>query len=254
MGLNVHNKLNVTYEKVSITDVLKCFKFGFASYKARFFLHLLTTVFLFVWLLLIPVLSMINESFIFLLICFTLSAYIMPLNMACLVVTNEIYQKNISGCNYFKYIFSRLWQSESFKLIFIYVLIGVAISLASYFLTVNIPELSQIIDIITKVAMTLLFVISWIAIPTNLRSNGKIQPFHLLWYSLIAVMKNFIPIVLFAVLNIVILLLILVLGYLAVGLLHAWGYAVLIIGILLFVAWIGVMCYYLANGVFSIAD
>lgn len=254
MGLNVQNKLNLTYEKVAITDVFKCFKFAFASYKARFFLHLLTTALLFVWLLLIPALSIISESFIFLLICFTLSAYIMPLNMACLVVTNEIYQKNISGCNYFKYIFSRLWQSESFKLIFIYVLIGVAISLASYFLTISVPELSRIIDIITKIAMTLLFMISWIAIPTNLRSNGKIQPFHLLWYSLIAVMKNFIPIVLFVVLNVIILLLILVVGYLATEFLHVWGYAVLIVGILLFVAWIGVMCSYLANSVLSIAD
>lgn len=243
MGLSVTNNLSITYGRNSVKNVFTWIADGSKVFLKRPLLHLLTTLFLSLWFVIILFVGKeFQESYILLMICYMCFSFILPIIMASLTTTNEIASTNLRGVNYFKYIAAKILNSGCLNLIIIYVLIEVAVYLATGLLIQALPSFEVGISVLVKVLLIYLQIISWVAVPACLNNENRVRPFHLLWYSCIGIIKNFIPTVLYVVLNIVTLLLLtFVIGSLGY-IISAWSILIFMILMWIFLSWFGICC------------
>lgn len=250
MELSVTNNLSITYGRNSVKNVFTWFADGFRIFLKRPLLHLLTTLFLSLWFVVVLFVGKeFQESYILLMICYICFSFILPIIMASLTITNEISSTNLRRVNYFKYIAAKILDSGCLNLIIIYVLIEVAVYLATGLLIQALPSFEVGISVLVKVLLICLQIISWVAVPACLSAETVVKPFHLLWYSATAIIKNFIPTLLFVVVNIAILLLLTFaigsLGYL----ISAWSILLFMILMWVFISWFGICCAYFSRSI-----
>lgn len=241
------SKFNVVFGDSSFKDTFGWVKLGSKSFAKRPFLHFLTLFSITIWLLAIVILGgFFQLDYIGLMIMSAIFSTILPLAMASMVITDDITTSGQSG-NPFKIIVSRLWKSGVLRLIVVFVLIGVALSLAESLVIQEFPNSAQILNIVVQFIQIVLQLIGWIAIPAALR-NERVMPFHMLWYSFVAICKNFIPVILYSVLNLIILFLVIAACF---GLMAALSQTVVgiifVFLMMIFLSWFGICCAYVSR-------
>lgn len=247
-------KFNAVFGSSSIKDTFGWVKLGSKSFAKRPLLHLLTMLSIAIWLLaILAVGGLVEFNYVLVIISTIVFNTILPVAMAAMVVTDQIAVSGQKG-NYFKMVWSKLWQSGVLRLILVYVLVVVAISLADSLIITEFPATTVVANGIMQFMQIVLQIVLWIAIPAALR-NERIMPFHMLWYSLVAIMKNLIPVVLYAFLNLIILLLIILACFGLMNVVTPPVVAVIfILLMMIFLSWFGVCCAYVSKQVLPLVE
>lgn len=131
-----------------------------------------------------------------------------------------------------------LWRGYSLRLIVVYVMLLLAVSLAVSYLQANWPEHWLAIKYTSEVIYLLLQLSILIALPANILLDGQIKPYHALSYALQAVVCNVLPIILFLAGMLVVLLLAIVSAQLLGHVLGKVAVVVYVIELWLLVTWI----------------
>ena len=95
------------------------------------------------------------------------------------------YMKNYN----LKLIFRAFWQGTNLRLVIVYALLVLLVSLSCSYLLYLLPEYQAVLSYILEAALVLLQIIMLIAIPANISYQGK--PFHALAYGLRAFVCKF---------------------------------------------------------------
>lgn len=239
---------------IKIVDVFAAMKNATNIFKQRTVLHLVS-VFILVLAFIVMTFGMflLRNNGILLIIAMIFTSFVLPMIFALLTVTKDITEQNLRKINYFKYISTKLWSSNTLPLIFIYLLILVALVLGLNLLLMNIESetVSTAITVTFKVVFIFCQFISFVAIPSNILVSGKIKPFHLLFATFKVVVRNFIPCLLFFVVNVIIVMLVLQLTRFLASF-QPWVIFLDLPILLVIITWFGISCVFLAEQLFAL--
>lgn len=105
-----------------------------------------------------------------------------------------------------KKIFATFKQWNIIRLIIVYLLLTLLISLGGQFLTIKNEELVPIVNLVVDILLLGLQMVFFIALPTNIRFGAVIPPFRSLALGIKAIGYNFIPALAFILIMIMLLL------------------------------------------------
>lgn len=238
-------------KKISIKEIFLAINLGFKSFYQRFFLHTLTT-------LIIPVLvgsiflivyysSLVLKQEAFILpLSYPLFCMMIPFMIANVAVTDKIYLQNVTKVNYVKYIANEIWNSGVTKLIFTCALLQTSLYLASLYIINTDLGFAKIAYDILSIISVIFQIIIFFAVPAKVSDKNNITPFRWLHKTFIACLKNFIPILLFIIINIILILLITLV--LPKSIYAIYLFLVLIV---LFMIFFGIVCNRISNKIIN---
>ncbi|MDD3267180.1 MAG: hypothetical protein PHC75_08410 [Burkholderiales bacterium] len=238
-------------KKINVKEIFLAINFGAKSFYQRFFLHFLTTIIVPIMIgtlfLVIYYSALILKQDAFILpLSYPLFCMMLPLMMANLAITDRIHTQNITKINYAKYILNTLWNSEVLKLIFICALLQTAVYLASLYAINSDITFAKIIYNVFSIAAIIFQVIIFFAVPAKISDQDNTAPFTLLYKTLIACLKNFIPILLFVIISIASILLIALVVPKSIYAIYLF-----LVLIILFMILFGIVCNKIANKIIN---
>ena len=170
---------------------------------------------------------------------------VFPLTLTCLaIVVNSEFK---SQEHKFKFVLRQIWESNSVRLIIIYLLLVALLSLGSSYLTLMLPAFENSIGLTMEVALLVLQLVSLLAIPCNIATHGTIKPFKLLALGLRALLVNFIPCFLFLLIMLLAMFVAIVVAKLAAEIIGVWALIIYVIELWLFVTWFGLSAAFMAR-------
>ncbi len=135
------------------------------------------------------VLSKIFHSSILVFILAALVSALLAIAVALLVIAYDSHSRNL------KYLLSVIWESNSLRIIFIYLLLLLMVSLGGSLLYFQLPQFEVAINISMEIVLFILQILSFIVIPLNILTKGQVKPFHVFGYGLQILGKNILAII-----------------------------------------------------------
>ncbi len=191
--------------------------------------------------------SILQSNFVIVTIASLCLSLIFPLLLSCLAIAE--YKQSLHEDLSFKSIFSKFWQGTNLRLVFVYALLVLFVSLSCSYLLYLLPEYQAILSYILEVLLALLQIVMLIAIPANITYQGK--PFHALAYGLRAFGVNFLPCMLFLLMVFVILFAAIAVAKLVALLIGTWALIIYVLELWLFVTWLGLASAKMARDLYS---
>lgn len=234
-------------KKITVKEIFFAISSGFKSYRQRFFLHTLTTLIIpFIIGIIFSVVyysALILKQDAFILpLSYPLFCMMIPLMMANVAITDQIYTQNITGINYIKYIICIIWNKGVLKLIFLCSLLQTAIYLASLYVVNTDLSFAKIIYDGLSIAAVLLQIIIFFAVPAKIDDQNDTPPFKWLCSTIISCLRNFIPILIFIIVSIISILLIALIIPKSIYAIYLF-----LLSIVLFMIFFGIVCNRIAN-------
>jgi len=254
MELVMSKIVNCQINRVKLTSFLSWFKAGISVFRQHFFKTALVTVILLALFALFLGLGMVfGESYLVRVIVAVAMSAIFPL----LIGAQSISYYSLTATDFswsLKNKFARLLRWNTVRLIVIYLLLALLISLGGQYLSLKNEQLIPLANLLVDVLLLGLQLVFFIALPINILSNGQIPPFKSLLLGIKAILFNFIPTIAFMF---IFLLLLLVAVFIALPLTKFIGLYALIIyalEIALFLMFLGVCVAVMARDLVSLSD
>ena len=173
---------------------------------------------------------------------------IFPILIACLSNLYLLfYQQQLS----LKKIFKGLMQGYILRLIIVYLLLALAISIGAELIAAKLPNSVQIVNISMQSLLMLLQIVILIALPMNILASGKYLPFRALLIGLKAGIINLIPCLLFVLCFFGLLLLAIFVGLQARNLIGEYAIVVYFIELIILTSWLGLSSAAMAKNLFA---
>lgn len=170
---------------------------------------------------------------------------VFPLTLICLgVVVNSNFTLRQNKA---KFMFSQIWETHSVRLIMIYLLLVLLISLSGSYLTIIFPAFNFQIGVIMELLLLILQLVSLLALPTNVATCGRIKPFKLLLSGLHGLFFNFIPCLLFLIVILLGLYIAIAVAKLAAEIIGVWALIIYVIEVWVFITWFGLSAAFMAR-------
>lgn len=148
-----------------------------------------------------------------------------------------------------KFILNQIWETHSVRLIVIYLLLVLLISLSGSYLTIMLPAFDFQIGVIMELILLVLQLVALLAMPTNIATRGTIKPFKLLLSALRALLFNLIPCVLFLIVILLGLFVAIAIAKLAAEIIGVWALIIYVIELWIFITWFGLSAAFMARKV-----
>jgi hypothetical protein len=192
--------------------------------------------------------SILQSNFVIVTIASLCLSLIFPLLLSCLAIAElkQSYHEELQ----FKLIFRQFWQGTNLRLVIVYALLVLLVSLSCSYLLYLLPEYQAVLSYILETILALLQIIMLIAIPANISYQGK--PFHALAYGLRAFGVNFIACMLFLLVVFVILFAAIAVAKLVALLIGTWALIIYVLELWLFVTWLGLASAKMARDLFVV--
>lgn len=136
-------------------------------------------------------LNRVIHSSVLIFVLAALISAILALAIALLVAVTERNEQP----NKFKYLISIVWHAHSFRIVLIYLLLLLGVSLGGSLLYFQFPQHEFAISIIIELLLFVLQILSFIVLPLNILTKGTIKPFHVFAYGLQILAKNILSMV-----------------------------------------------------------
>lgn len=192
--------------------------------------------------------SVLQSNFVIVTIASLCLSLIFPLLLSCLAIAE--YKQGLHEELQFKLIFRAFWQGTNLRLVIVYALLVLLVSLSCSYLLYLLPEYQAVLSYILEIVLALLQIIMLIAIPANISYQGK--PFHALAYGLRAFGVNFIPCMLFLLIVFISLFAAIAVAKLAALLIGSWALIIYVLELWLFVTWLGLASAKMARDLFVV--
>lgn len=182
--------------KVKFFSFINWSYFGLLEFrKSPLKFMLISAVFLILFTIVFLLSSLYQGTFIYASSITFLLSLMFPTGFASLVIAYREYDE-VGKIEALK-TFRKLITGHSLRLIIVYVLLLMLVSLGSGYLAFIFPASQKIADYTMEVILVFLQTLILIAIPVNLLIDRNLEPFHAMWFSAKALFINLIPCMLF---------------------------------------------------------
>ncbi len=189
--------------------------------------------------------SFLHSQFTLVIVASVGVSLVFPLTLVCLgiVVNNDF----VSQKHKVNFILNQIWETQSVRLIVIYLLLVLLISLSGSYLTIILPNLDFQIDVFMEILLLVLQLVALLAMSTNVANHGAIKPFKLLFAGLRALIYNFIPCLLFLIVILFGLFVAIAVAKLAAEIIGVWALIIYVIELWVFITWFGLSSAFMAR-------